>query len=99
MKMIDGIIDALREEVEGASDYAEKYLKAKSKGDTIRANKYKEMANDELKHAEYLHNFAVQDVEELTKVYPLPENVESKWEHSHKRCAEKMALVRQMLSM
>lgn len=43
------------------------------------ANRYKEMANDELKHAGYLHDKAVQDIEEISKVYKPTEEMEEKW--------------------
>ena len=45
------------------------------------ANRYKDMANDELKHAEYLHDKAIQKIEEISKVYKPTEEMEEKWEN------------------
>ena len=54
MKILDHMIEDLEEEVDGAREYAEKYIECKAKGNTARATKYKEMAMDELKHAGYI---------------------------------------------
>ena len=53
------------------------------------ANLYKEMANDELKHAGYLHD----------KVFTPTEEMEEKWEKCHKRFVEKTAWIKQMLTL
>ena len=42
------------------------------------ANRYKEMANDELKHAGYLHDKAIQEIEEISKVFTPTEEMEEK---------------------
>ena len=47
MRAIKKYVEAIEEEIEGAKDYAEKYVEAKAKGDIGRANRYKEMAGDE----------------------------------------------------
>ena len=46
------------------------------------------MANDELKHAGYLHDKAVQDIEEISKVFTPTEEMEEKWEKCHKNFVE-----------
>jgi hypothetical protein len=99
MKLIHKIIESIDEELEGAKEYAEKYIDAKAKGHTARAAKYNEMANDEMKHATYIKDFAVSDIDELKKVYPLPVDVEEAWEHAHKKFIECMAIIKHMLSM
>lgn len=99
MKMIDKMIDCLEDEVEGAMDYAEKYIENKARGDMSRANKYKEMAHDELKHAGYIRDMHLQDIDELGKVYTLTEAEESMWTHAHKHINEQMALVKHLLTM
>ena len=98
MKIIDKSIDAIEEELEGAKEYTEKYIEFKARGNMARANKYKEMAHDELKHAEYIRDFAIQEVDELRAVYQMPVEVEEKWAHSLKHFMECMGTVRQMLS-
>jgi hypothetical protein len=64
-----------------------------------RANKYKEMATDELKHTTYIHEMAVQEIEELKKVYTAPAEMLEKWEKAHKEYVEKVAWIRQMLTL
>jgi hypothetical protein len=55
MRAIKKFVDMIKEELESAEEYAEMYVEAKAKNDIPAANKYKEMANDELKHANYEH--------------------------------------------
>ncbi len=99
MKSIKKYVEAIDEEIEGAKDYAEKYVEAKAKGDMSRANRYKEMATDELRHSTFLHEWAVAEIEELSKVYTPPVWMEEKWEKSHKEYVEKVAWIKQMLAM
>ena len=98
MKMIDRMIEHIEEELDGAKEYAEKYIEHKAKGDMQRANKYKEMASDELRHASYVHEWALVDIENLKKVYTIPVEAEDKWMHAHKHFVECMGWIRQMIS-
>ena len=68
MRAIKKYVEAIDEEIEGAKDYAEKYVECKAKGDMSKANRYKEMASDELKHAMYQHEWAVVEIEEIGRV-------------------------------
>lgn len=99
MKFIKKLVDHLDEEIEGAKEYAEKYVECKAKGNMSRANKYKEMAQDELKHATYIHEMAVAEIEELRKIYTPPAEMLEKWEKAHKEYVEKVAWVKQMLTL
>lgn len=99
MRSIKMYVDAIDEEIEGAKDYAEKYVEAKAKGDMSKANRYKEMANDELKHSMYLHEWAVAAIDEVSRVYKAPSDMEEKWQKAHKEYVEKMAWVKQMLTL
>ena len=99
MRHIQKWVDMLDEEIEGAKDYAEKYVECKVKGHSTRANKFKEMAHDELKHCGYIHEMAVQDIEELRNVYTPPAEMQEAWDKSHKHYVEKVAWIRQMLDM
>jgi hypothetical protein len=96
--MIEHLIHHIDEELEGAKDYAEKYIEWRAKGDMIRANKYKDMASDELRHASYVYEFAVQDADKITKIYTLPEETEEMWKKSKKHYAECMAKIKMMLA-
>lgn len=99
MRSIKAYVEHIDEELEGAKDYAEKYVEAKAKGNVSMANKYKEMASDELRHAGYVHEFAVAEIDALSKVYTPPVEMQKKWEESHREYVEKAAWIRQMLSM
>lgn len=99
MRHIKQWVETLDEEIEGAKDYAEKYVECKAKGNTARANKFKEMANDELRHSNYIHEMAVQEIEELKKVYNAPSDMQEKWDKAHKEYVEKVAWIKQMLTL
>jgi hypothetical protein len=99
MQLIKKYIEAMDDEIEGAKEYAEKYVEYKVKGNTDRASKYKDMAMDELKHASNEHMWVVQEIEELSKVYTPPVEMEEKWNKAHKEYIEKVAWIKQMLNM
>ena len=99
MTRIKKLADEIKDELCSAKDYAEEYLTFKSKGDSNWANRYKEMAQDELKHANYIHERVVADIEELRKVYTPPQDMMDKWDADHKKYIEKAAWIRQMLAM
>lgn len=98
MKMVHKIIEHINEELEGAKEYAERYIECRAKGNSSRAAKYKEMANDELRHAGYIYDFAVQDVTDIKKVYPMPVEADDAWNHATKHYAECVAMVKHMLT-
>ena len=99
MTKIKKLTEHILEELNGAKEYAECYIEAKAKGDSQWATRYKEMANDELKHANYLHDKVVMDIDTLSKVYTPPTEMMDKWEHDHKQYVEKSAFVKQILTM
>lgn len=99
MKAIKHYVDLIEEEIEGAKEYAEKYVECKAKGNTNRAMKFKEMATEELKHSTYIHDIAVQDIEEIKKVFTPPVEMQEAWDKSHKEYVERVAWIRQMLAM
>ena len=99
MRHIQKWVEMLDEEIEGAKDYAEKYVECKAKGNMQRANRYKEMATDELKHTNYIHEMAVQEIEEIQRVYTAPADMQEKWDKAHKEYVEKVAWIKQMLTL
>ena len=99
MMRIKKLADQIKDELESAKEYAEEYLTFKAKGETTWANRYLEMASDELKHAKYIHERAVSEIEELRKVMNPPEEMLQKWEHEHREYLEKAAWIKQMLAM
>lgn len=99
MTKIKKLAEEIEDELCSAKEYAEEYLTFKAKDMSTWATRYKEMAQDELKHAGYIHDRAVAEIEELEKVYTPPEDMMEKWEHDHKKYIEKAAWIKQMLSM
>jgi hypothetical protein len=99
MRAIKKYVEAIDEEIEGAKEYAERYVECKAKGDMSKANRYKEMASDEIKHAMYIHEWAIAEIEEIKKVFVPPVDMLEKWEKAHKEYVEKVAWVKQMLSL
>ena len=99
MTSIKNLADHMKDELNGAKEYAEEYLSFKAKGNQPMATRYKEMASDELKHAGYIHDRVVSEIEELRKVYTPPEEMMEKWEHDHKKYIEKAAWIKQMMAM
>lgn len=99
MKAIKVLVDKISDEICDAKEYAECYVESKAKGDSSWANRYKEMANDELRHATYLHELVVTKIEELEKVFQAPEEMQEEWDKAHAHFVEKVAWIKQMLSM
>lgn len=99
MNIIKKYVDCIEDEIEGAKKYAEKYVEHKAKDDMQSATRYKEMASDELKHAMYQHEWTVAKIEEISKVYKAPVEMQEKWDKAHKEYVERVAWIRQMLAM
>lgn len=99
MTVIKKMVDEISEEICGAKDYAERYVEARSMSNSMWANRYKEMAQDEMKHASYLHDLAVEKIEQIRSVYePTPE-MEEMWDRSHREYVDKAAWIKMMLTM
>lgn len=97
MKLVEKYIDHICEEVEGAMDYAEKYIEYKAKGESSRASRYRDMASDELGHAAAVRDMAHQDIQRIQAIMPLAIDDEEMWKAAVKRSDEKMAIVKQMI--
>ena len=99
MKRIKELVNHIDEEIQGAKDYAEMYVDMKAKNNVSWANKFKDMASDELKHAMIMHDYVVQEIEELRKVYTPPQDMLDKWDEEHKKYVEQVAWIKQMLTL
>lgn len=99
MTKIKKLADEISEELCSAKEYAEESLSYKAKGDTGWANRYKEMALDELKHAGYIHERVTTEIETLKRVYTPPTEMMEKWEMDHKKYVEQTAWIKQMLAL
>ena len=99
MTKIKKLVDQIDDELCSAKEYAEKYIEYKAAGNSAWANKYKDMANDELKHATVLHEVATAEIDAIKKVYTAPVKMQEKWDASHVEYVEKAAWIKQMLTM
>lgn len=99
MRAIKKYVEMMEDEIESAKEYAEKALEHKAMGDIQTANQYREMANDELKHASFEHEWATKKIDEISKVYTPPIEMQESWEKAHKKYVEEVAWIRQMLAM
>ena len=106
MERIGKYVDHIKEELEGAKEYAECYVdyKVRSNNSSDPYSKemtarYKEMANDELRHANYLHEEAMTEISKLEQVITPPEEMLERWKSAHNYYVEKTAWVKQMLAL
>ena len=100
MRSIQKLAHRIHEELEDAQRYAEMYVEKKAAGKQQWAGKFQKMAEDELQHAAYLHEFAVCEIDQLRAVFKShsPSMMDA-WEADHKAYVEKAAWIKQMLSM
>lgn len=98
MRIVDEMVEHIREEIDGAKEYAEKYIESKAIGNTERANAYRQMALDEIRHAEHVRDFAIADVSEMRKVYTFTAEEEASWEHHLKSTMECLGWVKRMIT-
>jgi ferritin len=99
MQIIKKYVEQMLDELESAKEYAEKYVEFKSRGQLQRAGHYREMAADELKHANFIHEWATEEVESISKVYTPPASMREKWELDNRKYVEDVAIVKQILGM
>lgn len=99
MTKIKNLVNQIDEELESAKGYAESYVECKAKGNANYANKYKEMAMQELNHAMFIHEITVKEIEELEKTVVAPAEMKEKWNKDHEAYVEKSAWIKQMLTL
>ncbi|MCQ2486090.1 MAG: hypothetical protein MJ168_12255 [Clostridia bacterium] len=99
MKMIKKLVDCIEEELEGAQNYAEKYVEYKANGNTKWSGRFKSMAEDELQHSNLIHELAVEEISKLRSVYEPSQEMLDKWDKAHTKYVEKAAWIKQMLAL
>lgn len=99
MKYIADMVMDIEDEINGAKEYAEKYVYNKAQESPNRARLYLEMAQDELKHAKYTHDIAVEEINKLKEVYKPTNEMMELWERTHKEYVEKVAWIKVILAM
>ena len=99
MRIIKELVEEIKEELEGAGEYAEKAVRYKGTDDGT-ASMYAEMAQQELGHVDRLHS-KVQDIikkHRAEKGEP-PAAMIAVWEWEHKEMIKNAAEVRAMIEM
>ena len=100
MTKIKRYVDNIAEELNDSKAYIEKALEYTAIGNADRYNGYKEMSIQELNHAMRIHDYAVQDIEQLKTVYPeVPQKMMDAWDKSHVEFVERTAWIKQMQAM
>lgn len=99
MKYIAELAYEIKSEVEGAKEYAEKYVYYKVQNNMSRAKVFLEMSQDELKHAKYIHEICLEEINRLKDVYKPTNEMMEMWDNIHKEYVEEFAWVKQMLAM
>ena len=100
MKRIQEYVEKIDEEINDAKDYAEKYLYYKALNTNPKWTKYyMQMANEELQHATYIHDMAMEEIAMLDKVYKPTEEMEKSWNTSHIQYVDRVAWIKKMLEM
>lgn len=100
MRSIQKLAHCIHEELEDAQRYAELYVEKKAAGKSQQATRYQKMADDELQHAAYLHEFTVAEIEQLKTVFKSPPtSMMEAWDAEHKAYVDKAAWIKQMLAL
>lgn len=99
MKMLRNIVEDIHEELEGAKHYAMLAMEHKSTNRDA-ADKYAEMAKQEMSHAEKLHDMAVKHIEKHTVDGAAPPAaMKTIWDWEHEKLIECMGEVRALLDL
>lgn len=97
MKKLEKHLDHIREELEGAIEYAEDCIGEKMKGNATKAQKFREMAMQEMQHAANWYEWTEQYCSDLTAIMPLSAEDMEEWDKCKRHYADKIAIVKYML--
>ena len=89
----------IKDEMESAECYAEKYIEAKAMGETSYAEKYKLFAQQEIEHGMFIHSLAADFINKVSKVFEAPVEMREKWNDAHEEYVAKVNEIKSMLSM
>lgn len=98
MKIIQDLVEEIKDELHGAKCYAKKATRYKTENPTM-AKMYYDMANDELKHTDMLHVEAVRAIDKQRAVEKPPQYMLDRWDEEHKKYVDKSAKIKVMLQM
>lgn len=100
MRKIKEIITKMDDEIEDAKAKADEYADFKVAGDSQEASASKQAALDELKHADLYHSRAVKEIQKIRQTFPEPPaKMLEKWEKEHREYIDRVAFIKQILSM
>ena len=98
MKIIKTIAHQIHEETEGAMDYAKSAVHYREEYPEL-ARVYADMAEQELTHANKLHDFVVKFINEVRRTKEPPAYMLEVWEEEHKEIIEEVAQTKAMIAM
>lgn len=99
MKQIAKLVNNLNEEVNDAKKYSDRYIDAKIHSNIEKSEIYHELANDELRHAELIHQLCVEEINAMRSVITPPLEMLEKWDKAHELYIEKVDAIRRMLAL
>lgn len=97
MLIIKSLVENIREELEDVEKYAHEAIRVRME-DPALADMYADLGNEEVKHAERLHRFAV-DLISRKNGPDAPPAMRAIWEYEHKVMIEEMAKAKRLLEM
>ena len=98
MRIIRKMAKQMRDEIDGAKEYAKLAVHYKPDNPTM-AKTYYDMANDEMRHADMIHAEAVRQIEKQKAIAPPPEIMLTLWEDEHKDYIEAYGAAKNMIAM
>ncbi len=99
MKDIKYIVQQIREELEGAENYAKAAAKIKDTRSSD-ASTYAEMARQELGHVDGLHKMAMRLIENAkSEGAATPPAMQAVWDWEHEQMIDRVARIKSLLSM
>jgi hypothetical protein len=98
MKFIKKKVDQLKDELDGAEHYAEKFIQERIGGNSERSEIYRKMALQELEHTNNIHQMLVEDIERLRKYVKPTESMLQTWNEAHEEFILKYKKLSDLLS-
>ena len=98
MKIIKKISHQIKEEAEGAIEYAKCAVHYKEEYPEL-ARAYADMAEQELSHANRLHDFVVKFIAKAREKAEPPKWMIEMWDEEHREILEEVAKAKTMISM
>jgi ferritin len=98
VKIIKKISHQIKEEAEGAMEYAKCAVHYKDEYPDL-ARAYAEMAEQELGHANKLHDFVVKFIAKARETVEPPKWMLEMWDEEHREIVEEVAKAKAMITM